>query len=346
MARQRTPAAPAAGAVVRLIDVAREAGVSAGAAACVLSGAGASTIRVGAESAARIRAVAERLGYQPNQAARSIRGKPSRTLAALTIHTAPAVESRRLLRLERLAWEAGYLLLVHRSWQHDAAAMRTFIGSLRARQIDGLLVMAKISARQYEGSNEEFSPIPAVFHGWSVCSPGDPAVLPDVSGGTALCVDHLAARGRRRIAAVFNRHSARADAWAEAMRRHGLEPDPALRYLHQASWEHIPSEEAASRVVDQMLIAKADAILAENDLWAAGLLRQLHRHGVRVPDDVALVGYNNLDLAPLLHPALTSVDEQDDLQAETMFAALMALIEGRAAGQTTIPARLVVRESA
>lgn len=330
---------------VRLVDVAREAGVSPGAATHVLTGAGASTIKVGEATAQRIRSVAERLGWQPNIAARSMRGKPTQTIAVLTLHNPPPVETRRLLRLERLAWESGYLLFVHRSWRHEAASMHKFIGSLRARQIDGLLVMAKISVRQYEGSNEEFSPIPAVFHGWSVCSPADTAVLPDLVGGTTLAVDHLAERGRRRIGLVTKLKPERHEAWRLAMLRNGLEPDPALYHLHDPIWEHIYNEAATCQAVDQMLAARADAILAENDMWAAGILRQLRRRGVRVPDDVALVGSNNLDLAQLLEPSLTTIDEQEDLQAETMYASLMSRIAGRDPGQITIPAKLVVRES-
>ena len=333
---------------IRLIDVAREAGVSPGAVTFVLSGTGASTIRVSEQTADRVRAAAEKLGFQPNAAARSMRGKSSKILAALTLDSSTPVEAKRLYHLERRAHQAGYQLLVIRSCMREADNMRNFLNQLRARQVDGLVVFSRISFRQFhDNRNDEFAGFPSIFNGWATSSPDEPGVLPDVAHGTRLAVDHLVARGRRRIGCVLlGPGPERSAAWRTTMRTHGLEPDPRWLLNWDAQAGHIPDEAVTAAAAEAMLNAGVDAIIAENDLWAAGLLRALLRRGVRVPDDLSLIGYNNLDFAPLLHPSLTTIDEEDDLQAAAMLERILAVIGGHPANQVLIKPRLVVRESA
>ncbi len=332
---------------VRLVDVAREAGVSPGAVTHVL-GSGTSTIRVSEETARRVRAAAEKLGFQPNVAAQSIRGKSACILAALTLDSSTPVEAKRLYHLERRAYEAGYQLMVIRSWMREADNMRNFLNHLRARQVDGLVVFSRISYRQLrENTNEEFAGFPSIFNSWASTSANEPGVLPDIAHGTRIAVDHLVARGKCRIGAhILAPNPARTDAWRKALRRHGLEPDPRFLFHWDPTAGHVPNVAATTAAAEAMIAAKVDAVIAENDLWAAGMLSTFARQGIRVPEDIAVIGYNNLDFAKLLNPALTTIDEEDDQQAEAMLERILALIGGKTADQIKIKPRLIIRESA
>lgn len=109
------------------------------------------------------------------------------------------------------------------------------------------------------------------------------------------------------------------------------------------------SAEASARIVQDLVVEKkADALLTENDYWAAALLIALKRAGVRVPDDVSVVGYNNLDLSVLTDPALTTVEEHNDRIAESLLKLLVKGIDANGSARarcTVVKPSLIVRES-
>ena len=168
------------------------------------------------------------------------------------------------------------------------------------------------------------------------------------AGGVRLALEHLAALGRRRVAFVNGPvdtvpGGGRAHAFERVSRRLHLDPDPALR-VSAADFTFAAGAEAAPAVIDA---TAPDAVLAGNDLIAVAVLHALHERGLRVPDDVAVVGMDDTDLTSLTHPALTSVSlgsaQRGRLAAQLLLARLRE--PGRPAQRVTVQPTLHVRGS-
>jgi DNA-binding LacI/PurR family transcriptional regulator len=166
----------------------------------------------------------------------------------------------------------------------------------------------------------------------------------NVAGGD-LATEHLIATGRRSIAffgdpelpEVAQRH----DGYRRAHERHGLEPDAGLTIC--AAFV----EDGARRAVEALLGLKSpcDAIFACSDLLAMRSIAALRSHGIRVPEEIAVVGYDDIQLAQYVHPTLTTIRQPIAKGAEALVDALFAIIDGLPAEPRTLPTELIVRES-
>jgi DNA-binding LacI/PurR family transcriptional regulator len=168
-----------------------------------------------------------------------------------------------------------------------------------------------------------------------------------------LCVRHLAGRGCRRIGLALTdlEHS------VQQARRRGYLEELAAQKLHaqegllwvgdQPPW---PTQSDIDRTLDALVEGqKADAVIANNDYWAMGLIKGLKRRGRRVPDDVAVIGFGNLPVATLIDPELTTVDIRHELVATRTIELLVALIEEAESPEerrVCIEPELIVRGSA
>ena len=351
---QYVPQDPAA----TLADVALRAGVSRVAVAKVLLGSGGPTVRVGRETAARIHQVAETLRYTPNWAARQLAGKRSHLIGVIIDTYSAPVHFERLSLLEREAAALGYRFLVGQS--HDGADwVRDYIEDFRARGLDGAICMA----HQYPGREREiaeaFSQLP---HGVFVGKPGPGSgglayVAIDLGDGVRQAFEHVWSRGRRRVAIVlFNMETPsmirRYKGYRRALEVHGLAPDPTLVCggVPNQPWRGEPSTETMLPYVSDLILHhKADAILAPNDRAAVVVIKALRHLGCRVPDDVAVAGFDNIEIAALYEPPLTTVDRRNKELARSAVRLLVRLIEGRDVPaeqrRITIKPELIVRGS-
>ncbi|MCW3041382.1 MAG: LacI family transcriptional regulator, partial [Solirubrobacterales bacterium] len=160
--------------------------------------------------------------------------------------------------------------------------------------------------------------------------------------------EHLLALGHRRIAHLradvsTPTFAARAGAWARALRGAGVEPDETL--IARTAFSHV-----AARASSRELLAReprATAVLCDDDLLAGGFLLAAREAGVRVPEDVSVVGFDDMPLAELLHPPLTTVAFDVALFGARSFQVLLQHIRGEADAprSTWLPTRLVVRGS-
>ena len=328
----------------RLIDVAKEVGMSRAAVARVLLGTGAGRVRVSEASSKKIREAAKRLNYEPNEAARQLKGKGRKTLAVVILDNAPPVVFDRICAMEKRAWEKGYEIILCRfPYQTE-----DFITRLSNRKFDGLIVMDRISkAQTLEKSNHEFEGIPTVFHSYAVATDDDYGVIPDVYEGTRIAAQHLADIGRKRIALVSLGMVNRIKAWRDSMIANNLPADESL-CLSVLYYRHRLNEQIAEKIIKEFVInQKVDALLVENDYWAARILQCLKSHDIRVPEDVAIVGYNNLDFSEFLVPALTTIDEDNEALGTALVDQLLLLIEGNKVEnrQIKIQPKLIIRKS-
>jgi DNA-binding LacI/PurR family transcriptional regulator len=319
---------------VTSVDVARRAGVSQSTVSLVFSGKGRG--RVSEETQERVRRCARELGYRPNVAAQALRLGTSRAVALLVPDVTNPFFSRVLRGAQRAAQAAGYTVALvdtanDRRWEAQS------FEALRAGPVDGYLLF-EVSAPDAMGPDQH-----AVL--METEAPGRPSVRFDAEGGAAAAFEHLLELGHRRIghlAAAFDaptfhlREMARRRVLAAA----GVELDSQPRVLTAIDID--AARDAAGPLLDE----GPTAVFCDDDLIAAGLYLAVRERGLRIPDDLSVIGFDDMDFARVLDPPLTTVA----LDAELLGARGFELLEARMTGRrgrrrVVLPAELLVRES-
>ncbi|MDR7184430.1 LacI family transcriptional regulator [Microbacterium trichothecenolyticum] len=272
---------------VRLSDVAAVAGVSKATASKALNG----SPLVSAATMARVREVADRLDFRPNALAQSFASGRSRTVGLLT-HRATATFSRAVVMgaiLELGRRERAALVFDGRINAHHE--MSESIRTLQDRRIDGLLVVGAGYGRVTPSITHQFE-VPVTYAFAASDNPDDSVFVPDNEEAGYLAARHLIERGRTRVAYVSADRDdlavrRRETGMRRALEESGLEPVATL----YGSWR----QEWGEQAVGQLLAAGTafDAVFCGNDHMGFGVLDALAVRGLRVPDDVAVVGVDN-----------------------------------------------------
>ncbi|WP_423461832.1 LacI family DNA-binding transcriptional regulator [Promicromonospora sp. MS192] len=333
------------GRVVRITDVAALAGVAPGTASKALNGTG--SLRESTRE--RVREAAERLGFVPDVTARSLSARRSFTVGLLSTDSAGRFSLPVVLGAEN-ALVGGELSALLATARHDPVREQHHVRALVARRVDGIIV----TGRTTEPREPIRVPMPVVYAFAPSADPDDVSVVPDDALGMRLLVEHLAGLGRRRIAYV----GGRAEQAASVVRHDALAAELATRGLAlvgpplYGDW----SEQWGRRAVDLVLGLDAaaggdrpavDAIVFASDQLARGGCDRLRELGVRVPDDVAVTGYDDWEVMSLAsRPPLTTVDMQLERLGQRAAELLIAAIEGDPGrGVERLAPRLVVRAS-
>jgi LacI family transcriptional regulator len=328
-----------------ITDVASEAGVHASTVSRVLNGHVESTIRPATRE--RVLAAADRLGYRPSALARSLRLQRTLTLGMLVPDITNPFFSSIIKGAEDSALERGYNLILCNS-EDDPEREATYLRVLRERQVDGLLIASSQMADATIAELREQA-FPFVLLNRAAQSDEDLAVVVDNHAAAVAVVAHLAALGHRRIGHIAGPQTTttgveRLEGFRAGVRAHGLADAPGLVVEADAF-----SQEAGHRALGTMLAgaARPTAVFGANDLIAIGMLQRLREIGARVPGDVSIVGFNDIPLAGLLEPALTTVRVPQLQMGAAGAHLLIDRIEGRPIGDVrlTLPTELVVRAS-
>lgn len=330
-------------------DIAYLAGVSQPTVSRALRG----SRSVSLETRQRIEAIARELNYSVDKNASSLRSQRSNTIALLFFEDPTPDESNinpfflaMLGSITRQCGARGLDLLISFQKMEDDWHVR-YQDSHRA---DGLILLGYGDYTLYERRLTDLVGHGTHFVRWG--SVGDDTIGPTVGsdnvGAGRLAGEHLLGLGRRRIAFLGHadgHYPEFADRYAglcQAMAAHGLSPDPALQV------DALTGEEAGQAAA-QALIGRGvpfDAIFAASDLIAIGAMRALAQAGLRVPDDVAIIGFDDIPAASLTSPPLTTLMQDMKGAGQLLVDTLVAQIEGLPVPPSTLPARLVVRGSA
>jgi LacI family transcriptional regulator len=324
-------------------DVAVAAGVSVGTASKALNGQG----KLRPETVERVLRAADQLGFAPNALARALLAGRSYTVGLITTDTFGRFSIPVMVGAED-ALGTGQISVFMCDTRDDPERERRYVQMLWARRVDGLIV----AGRRIEPRPPlpVLPGIPVVYAMTQVAGGDAPAVLPDDEEGGRLAAEHLLAIGRRRIAHIagprrFLAARLRAAGFASALAAAGVEPCGEVRF---GEWSEHWGREAAGL----LLADRPDAIFCGSDQIARGVADTLRAVGRRVPDDVALVGFDNW--APMAEgalPPLTSVDMCLEEVGRVAAQRLLAAIAGENAPAAAAPAvrtvapRLVIRES-
>jgi len=290
------------GARPTIYDVARLAGVSTATVSRALNGTG----QISAATRAAIDAAVERLGYRPNTIARSLVKRTTQTIAVMVPDIADPFYPALVKAIQALADEQSYTILLCTS-EGDPEREENYLDLLRAKQVDGALVDGLVlpRARLAHFVEEGF---PMVSLDRDIDFPSIPLVQVNNRLGAQLATEHLVRLGHTRIAHVTGRTHVRISAerqsgYEEELTRLGVPVDPALVAAGDFT------EEGGYRATLELLERRPSftALFAANDVSALGALRALSESGKRVPDDVSVVGFDDLWLAAYLTPPLTTI---------------------------------------
>lgn len=296
------------------------------------------------ETVERVLVAAEELGYRPNALARGLRTQRSKIVGMLVPDLTNPFFPPLLRGLEQALEQHGYTLIVVNT-DNDADRERSAVRSLVDRQVDGLvLATAHIDSA---GTDVGSSRVPAVLVNRRSEQALAPSVVPNDVGAVREVVDHLHGLGHRRLAHVAGPQDLstgrdRLAAFLDACRDVGVE-EPAVEVAD--AFMLGAGEVACRRLLERS--RRFTALFGGNDLLALGSLRALQAAGCRVPEDVSLVGYNDMPLVDLVDPPLTTVRVPQYELGQRAGRMLLALLEDEPIDEQVVlvPAHLVVRGS-
>jgi DNA-binding LacI/PurR family transcriptional regulator len=329
-----------------LEQVAALAGVGRGTASRVINGAA----HVSERSRLAVLAAVEELGYVPNQAARSLVRRRTDTVALVISESEDRVFGEPyfagVIRGISAAVAASQRQLVLALSQvHDPAS--PLDRYLSRQHVDGVLLLSL--------HGEDPLPSHLLERGVPFVLGGRPVGLHDVtyvdvnnSAGAQQGVGHLAGSGRRRIATIAGPQDMvagqdRLTGYREALTAHGIQQDERL--VAFGDFSQRSGQQGMVQLLDHA--PDLDAVFAANDPMAAGALTVLRQRGRRVPEDVAVVGFDDAPMALFTDPPLTSVHQSPEQMGREMVTLLLDQVDnGAPAGTATVlPTELVVRAS-
>ncbi|QGN31838.1 LacI family DNA-binding transcriptional regulator [Microlunatus sp. Gsoil 973] len=328
----------------RLVDVAREAGVSPKTVSNYLNGYPFMSER----TTERVRAAIDKLDYVPNQSARTLRtGKIGIIGVALPNLQAPYFGELAAL-LTEAAEQRGYTLLIDQTGGDLDRELRAVRG-IGPQALDGLILSPLKLAAEDVSAARDAQPL-VVLGEWTHPA-GVPYVGVDNVAAARAATQHLLSLDRRRIAAIGTISDTPRGTWGvritgyrDALTTAGLATDERLE-PRVANFHFDQGASAMSRLLD--LPERPDAVFCFSDMLAIGALSVLHRQGVRVPDDVAVMGWDDITQAQYAWPPLTSVRAQTDVVARTAVDYLLRQIDDQPIEQTDqyVDFEIVVRDS-
>jgi DNA-binding LacI/PurR family transcriptional regulator len=286
-------------------DVAHHAGVSTATVSRVLAGIGKPRPQI----AAAVLAAVSELDYRPSGIARSLKLRSTRTLGLIVTDIENPFFPELVRAADDAAHERGYTILLGSAADDDERAMR-YLDLMVDRRVDGLIV-ASSAVTERHWSWLVSAPIPVVVVNAEPSALGVSVIASDNEAGTRLAVEHLVALGHRRIGYIsgpeaYTAAKPRLRGFQSACREAGLSPDATPAVPGDARVES--GERGVARLLE--IQPRVTAICCYNDLTAIGSLRALHARGLGVPDDMSVVGFDDIAAAAWVHPALTTVVQQ------------------------------------
>ena len=291
------------------------------------------------------RAIAE-LGYRPNIAARALVTGSTRTIGLVTVKINQYGPAQTMLGLENAARAAGYSLSVSILDDATAAAMRDAVDTFVAQRVDGIVALSTYDdAAEALRALEPPVPLVAVQVGGGE---DRPAVGVDQETGARLATRHLLGLGHgtvHHVAGPADSQEARGrvDGWRSELEAAGAPvPEQTLRGDWTPSSGYLAGKALAARIRGGEEIT---AIFLANDQMALGLLAALHENGLRVPEDVSVVGFDDLPEAPYFTPPLTTVRQDFAELGRRGVQLVLARMKGEDLHPEPVPPALLVRSS-
>lgn len=280
------------------------------------------------ETRQRVLAAIEALGYQPNQVARGLVSRKTRTIGVMFPTVSSMFSAALLQGIEGEAHLRDYGVFVCNIGEHGNRFDRV-IGMLAEKRVDGLLFVSEWLGESFAERLGELN-IPVVLV--STGGPGSPFpyVKADDFRAAFQATTHLLEAGHRRIGMVSGppedaiAGGPRIEGYRHALRAYGLVPSD--RDMAVGRFDFYSGLEAAEQLLDRA--PDLTAVFAASDEMAAGVLACCYRRGIRVPDTLSVIGYDNLAVAEMTSPPLTTVAQPLEQMGRTAMEMLLAMLDG------------------
>lgn len=327
-------------AKITIKDVAREAGVSIGTVSNALN----EGRYINSDTKARVMEAVERLGYVPNLNGKYLKAGSTRMLGFFSNTLAGPYFCTLIDYLSRECWNKGYNLSVFAT-RETSVIMENLLGG----RLDGAMIYEDTHITQSEIERMKKAGIKVVFLDREVCGEGISSIVFDSFKAGFDAAHHLLKLGHRRIAfieSVDDVHDSRLrkEGYLEALREYGIEPAP--HYFIKGFFEEEATFNAIKTYMRVYPTDIPDAFLAGNDLSAMGCIKALKADGCRVPKDVSVMGFDDIDVAQYFTPPLTTVRNPIARQAVEAVDLLIDMIETKSQGIIRqLKGSIVTRES-
>lgn len=293
-------------------------------------------------------AIAE-MGYQPSALARSMVRQRSYTVGVILSGLRYVGISLVLNGITEECEQTGYALLVEELPRFDTANIVPVIKSLMAHQVEGIIFAApelnenvKIVQSQLPASRP-----PIIF---LKCQPNPNYITIGIDnyGGARKAVEHLFSSGRRHVGLISGplewlEARQRKQGWEDALKSIGADVSP--QKWSQGNWSSSSGEDAFAELIRKY--PQMNAVFSSNDQMALGAIYYCHNHGIRIPEDMAMVGFDNLTESAYFHPSLTTITNPLRELGILALKTLLTQIGGQTQPETvtTLPTELIVRAS-
>ncbi len=327
---------------VTLADIARVAQVSVSTVSRVLSN---QNYPIKAENRQRILNLAAEMGYKPNLVARSLQSNRSHLVGVIVDRMQSPFAAATVQGIQDGLRTAGYSISIAYSNRDQALAVEA-INSFYSRQVDGVVILNSW-LHTYNDAILSMQDRPFVFVNRVFGNCLSNCVGPGDHYGAQLATQHLIDLGHRRIGFIggmkdWIEAQNRLSGYWDALLKHGLPVDEAL--IVHGDWGVDSGYQAAQELL--ALEGPPTAIFAANDIMALGAIYAIHEAGLKIPADIALVGYDDRDFAAWIRPALTTIRMPSYEMGQAAARLLLEQIGGEELEDATqIPGELIIRES-
>lgn len=330
--------------MVRLKDIALRAGVSVMTVSKVMRDAP----DISAATKARVKALATEMGYYPDSLAQGLRSRSTRTIGLVISTVTNPLFARAIVAIEEQAYELGYEVILAHSLS-DPAREEKVIRRLISRRVEGLIISPVYRLAPTATVYQELlaSKIAVVIWGHKApfCA-GFPSVETEDLLGAYSATQHLIALGHRRIAYLSGPNVApwnqeRLDGYRRALRENQIEVDE--NFLFSAGNSIEDGEKAALQMLNEGV--KPTAIQACNDMVAIGAASVLLKQGLKIPDDISIVGFGNILLCEHFRVPLTTVHQPKFRIGAAAMETIRHLLKRLPVDSKRLPTNLQLRDS-
>ncbi len=323
------------GADATIYDVARVAGVSPSTVSRAFSRPG----RVSAQTAERIRQVAEELGYRSREVTRAAAKTTTKVLGLAVADITNPFNFRVIRGCQAAAAEAGFVVTLNDAQESEALEREMLRRSLPL--LDGLIIASsRLSDTELRTLAKS---LPVVILNRRVS--GLHCIVPDMAHGVRKAAEHLMALGHRNITYLAGPEAS----WADGMRWRAVrESARELGFTEHRVGPFAPTLQGGRGAAEVIAARRLKAVVCFNDLMAIGLMQGLAERGIKVPEQVSVVGFDNIFASALVTPGLTTVAAPLTMLGDSAVRYITATLTGHKSPETgpvLVPVRLIVRQS-
>lgn len=325
-------------------DIARELNISASTVSRALN----DNPRISLKTKEKIKAMAVSLGYRPNTLASNLRNKKSNTIGIVVPLINRHFFSSVISGAEDVAYKAGYTVVIAQS--NDLAAKEiNIVQSMFATRVDGLIISIAMQTNTFDHLKLfRKKNIPLVFFDRAVPEiESDKIVVDDFAGGYRV-TQHLIDQGYQRIGHLAGPQNLmtyldRRNGYIDALRKNGIPYDESLININK-----LTSEDGVAAVQQLMSLPNPpDAIFCGNDTTALSVMIYLRDKGIRIPQDVGIVGFSNEPFSKVVSPSISTIAQPGFEMGQKAAGLIIGKIENKERTFKTIvlPTELIIRES-